>query len=312
MKKLTATSLFLIVFAALATSPTGRVDANEEPVAKSESVEPYFFVVAADPQLLWKQKDDSNWRRTIKEVNRLGPDFMIVCGDLIQAPNNSKAWDNPASVASFNKLADIYLAAAKDLKPTIPLYNVAGNHDVSQQPTEKSLAWYEERFGKAWYSFEHKNSLFVVLESNLLRDDAGAPDIARRQWQWLESTLEKTEKKDYDHKTAYMHHPMCIHSVDEKDGYFNMPQQPRAKLLDLFQKHGFKAVFCGHYHKNAYVKAGDLELITTSSCGVPLGKDKTGFRIVKVYPDRIEHDYFEFDKLPERVDLGAGAAKQAE
>ncbi|MEM7394662.1 MAG: hypothetical protein AAF492_20185, partial [Verrucomicrobiota bacterium] len=95
--------------------------------------------------------------------------------------------------------------------------------------------------------------------------------------------------------------PLCLKSVDEKDQYFNIQLEPRKALLKRFHEHGFKAVFCGHYHRNAYVKDGDLELITTSSCGVALGKDPLGFRIVKVHPDRIEHEYVPFEKVPEHV-----------
>jgi 3',5'-cyclic AMP phosphodiesterase CpdA len=290
------------VFAA-ETCPHAGCECEE---ARVEKTEPYFYIVAADPQLLWKQKDNSLWRKTISHVNRLQPDFMIVCGDLIQADNSATAWENTETVKKYDELARQYLSAVEeDLKPEISLYNVAGNHDVSLQPTEKSLKWYEQKFGKAWYSFEHKNSLFVVLESNLLRDGEGAPAAADRQLDWLKQTLKESKNKSFDHKTAYMHHPLCIHSVDEKDQYFNVPQPRRAELLKMFHDHGFRAVFCGHYHQNAYVKDGDLELITTSSCCVPLGKDKKGFRVVKVYGDRIEHEYFEFENLPEKIVLEA-------
>jgi 3',5'-cyclic AMP phosphodiesterase CpdA len=259
---------------------------------------PYFYVVAADPQLFFKQKDDSNWRKTIGLVNGLKPDFMIVCGDLIQGPNDPEAF----KLDAVNKLADAYLKGAAALKD-IPIYNVAGNHDVSIKPTEKTLEWYETRFGKPWYAFAHKNSLFIVLESNLIRDPSGAPEHGKRQWDWLDKTLAESKDKKYQHKTVYMHHPLCLKSVDEKSGYFNIPLKARQDLLKRLHDHGFAAAFCGHYHRNAYVKDGDLELVTTSSCGAALGKDPLGFRIVKVYPDRLEHAYFGFDALPAKVVL---------
>ena len=100
---------------------------------------------------------------------------------------------------------------------------------------------------------------------------------------------------------------MCLKSADEKTQYFNIPKPIRTGLLRQFHDAGVRAVFCGHYHRNAYVKDGKMELITTSSCGAALGKDPLGFRIVKVYPDRIEHEYFAFEKLPGRVDLKSKA-----
>ncbi len=269
----------------------------------TKTPKPYFYVVAADPQLLWGQKDDRNWQSTVDHINRLKPDFVIVCGDLIQGANESKAWDDPKKVEAYDQLAKLYLDAAKKINPEIKLYNVAGNHDVSLKPTVKTLAWYEGHFGKPWYTFEHKQSLFVVLESGLLRESGGAPDLAIKQSEWLRDTLTKTGEKNYAHRTAYMHHPMCLENVAEKGGYFNMPLQVRTEMLQMFHQQEFRAVFSGHYHRNAYVKDGEMELITTSSCGKSLGKDPLGFRIVKVYPDRIEHKYYGFDEVPKAVEF---------
>jgi 3',5'-cyclic AMP phosphodiesterase CpdA len=273
------------------------------PSAHADPPKPYFYIVAADPQLLWGQKDARNWEEAVRHINRLEPDFVIVCGDQIQGANESKAWAEPEKIKAYDRLAKLYLDAAKKIKPEIKLYNVAGNHDVSLKPTAKTLAWYEGHFGKPWYSFEHKQSLFVVLESNLLRESGGAPDLAIKQTGWLRETLAKAGGKSYLHKTAYMHHPMCLKSVDEKGAYFNMPLRLRTEMLRMFHAREFRAVFSGHFHKNAYVKDGELELITTSSCGKALGKDPLGFRIVKVYPDRLEHKYYGFDKLPEKIEF---------
>lgn len=268
-----------------------------------EATAPYFYVVAADPQLFFKQTDDRNWTNTIAQINRLQPDFMIVCGDLVQCDNKVENWLKPGVMESYEKLAEAYLNGAKKLDPKIPLHNVAGNHDVSMTPNAKTLDWYESKFGSPWYSFEHKNSLFIVLESNLIRDPSGAPEQGEQQWTWLDAKLAETRKRHFDHKTVYMHHPLCLKDVNEKDGYFNIQKTERMKLLKRFHAHGFSAAFCGHYHRNAYVKDGELELITTSSCGAALGKDPLGFRIVKVYPDRLEHQYYGFEDLPEKVAL---------
>ncbi|GAH64439.1 unnamed protein product, partial [marine sediment metagenome] len=105
------------------------------------------------------------------------------------------------------------------------------------------------------------------------------------------------------HKIVFMHHPMCLQDVKEDSSYFNMSPKPRSKLLELFHKYNVDIVFSGHYHRNAYVKDGELELVTTSSSGKPLGEDPIGFRIVKVYPDRIEHKYYSYKEMPKKVNL---------
>jgi 3',5'-cyclic AMP phosphodiesterase CpdA len=288
----------LIILSAIFTGPA--VFGQESNVVV-KAVEPYFYVVAADPQLFFKQQDDRNWTNTIAQINRLQPDFMIVCGDLVQCDNKPENWLKPGQMEAYDKLAAAYLDGAKKLDSAIPLYNVAGNHDVSIAPNAKTLSWYRSKFGAPWYAFEHKNSLFVVLESNLIRDPGGAPEEGLAQWTWLDEKLAETSKRRFDHKTVYMHHPLCLTNVDEADSYFNIQKTERLKLLNRFHDHGFSAAFCGHYHRNAYVKDGELELVTTSSCGAALGKDPLGFRIVKVYPDRLEHQYYGFEDLPEKV-----------
>ena len=60
----------------------------------ADPVKPYFFIVAADPQLLFHQKDDRNWHTTVGLINGLNPDFVIVCGDLTHAGNNAADWND--------------------------------------------------------------------------------------------------------------------------------------------------------------------------------------------------------------------------
>ena len=108
---------------------------------------------------------------------------------------------------------------------------MAGNHDVSLQPTPHNINWYEKNFGKAWYQFEHKGSLFIVLESNLLRDGKGAPKLAEKQLVWLKNTLRNAGDGHYIHKMAFMHHPLCVHAVDEKDDYHPPSRRCRRALV---------------------------------------------------------------------------------
>ncbi len=262
---------------------------------------PYTYLIAADPQLLLNQKDARYWKRMVQRANDIDPDFMIVLGDLIHGPNDPDEWQNPDKLQQCEHLADLYLDRAEDLDSDIELYNLPGNHDVSLNPTRQRIDWYEQRFGRAWYHFEHKNSLFVVLESNLLRTGDNNPTLAKEQIKWLRKTLEETSGTEYRHKTVYMHHPLCVENVNEEGNYYNLPRPKRETLLDLFHEHGFDAVFSGHYHANARVKDGELDLFITGSCCVPMRGSKRGYRIVTVYRDRIEHEYVSLKTPVENV-----------
>jgi hypothetical protein len=87
-----------------------------------------------------------------------------------------------------------YLSIASGLKPSILRYNVAGNHDIHDAPSPTSYAWYKERFGDLWYSFTYGNNLFIVLESNILKNSSNYPGKDTEQMDWLTATLANAEK----------------------------------------------------------------------------------------------------------------------
>jgi len=71
-------------------------------------------------------------------------------------------------------------------------------------------------------------------------------------------------------------------------------------------------VFCGHYHRNAVATDGGLEVVTTGPVGKPLGKDsKSGLRVVIVRGEEIEHQFYDFGDLPDRIELYARRPKSA-
>lgn len=74
-------------------------------------------------------------------------------------------------------------------------------------------------------------------------------------------------------------------------------------MLNKLYEGGVRYIFCGHYHRNAGGKFKDLELVVTSAIGAQLGSDKSGFRVVKVYEDKIWHEYFAVEDVPKQVTL---------
>jgi len=266
--------------------------------AAAKGGESFFFLQMADPQLFWGKDALDRWKQAIASANRLKPPFVIVCGDLL----NRNGTPTAAHAKEDQRRAKAYLDAAARLDKKIPLYNVAGNHDVGNHPTPETLAWYEARFGKYWYTFRYGNTRAIVLESDVLKFPKGAPAAAKRQMTWLEGALKKADTEDLQHRLVFMHHPMCKKSIDEADNYFTMPKVLRAKLLKMFHAHKIEAVFSGHYHGNLLVKDGQMELVTTSAIAKSLHKDPPGFRIVRVTPDRIKHKYYAHEAVPATID----------
>ena len=102
---------------------------------------------------------------------------------------------------------------------------------------------------------------------------------------------------------VFQHHSYFMKDADEKDAYASIPQPRRKEYLDLLADAGVTAVFAGHHHGNNYAAYRGIELITTGPVGKPLRSDPSGFRIVKVYRDRIEHEYVALDAVPACIEL---------
>jgi 3',5'-cyclic AMP phosphodiesterase CpdA len=235
-------------------------------------------------------KEVRNFKKVITAANRLHPAFIIDCGDLVNRTND------PAQIAEYKRIV------AK-LDPSIPLYNVPGNHDVGNAPTASSLANYRKNFGPDYYSFQYGNLYGIVINSSLFKDHYNSSKDAEEQAKWLKSELKKAKKLGYANIVLFEHIPWFIHNPNEKNGYFNISLKRRKKYLKLFHHYGVKYIFAGHLHKNVIGKDGDLTIITTSAVGKPLGKAPSGFRIVKVDGPKMTYPYYSLDSIPRTVEL---------
>jgi 3',5'-cyclic AMP phosphodiesterase CpdA len=254
------------------------------------AAEPFIFIQASDPQFGYfaANKDFSqeteNWTFAIANINRLHPAFVVVTGDLVNKGGDA------AQIAEYKRINAM-------LDPSIHLYSVPGNHDVGNEPTPESLAAYRKNIGPDYYSFREGSLYGIVLDSNLLKAPAKVMDEAAKQEKWLAAELEKAKAADAM-PVIFLHISLFLKEPDEPEQYFNQPVATRKRILALLHRYGVRYVFAGHLHKNAYGMDGDIEMITTSAVGKPLGKDPSGFRIVKVDGGVIDQQYVPFGKLP--------------
>ena len=135
---------------------------------------PFFFIQMTDPQFgMFSgdkefEKETALFEKAVAHANRLRPRFVVVTGDLVNKPGD------PEQTAELLRIGG-------QLKKSIPLFWVAGNHDVENIPTPESLAAYRENVGIDWYSFGAGRTHFVVLDSCLIQQPSGAQAAARRQ-----------------------------------------------------------------------------------------------------------------------------------
>jgi phosphodiesterase/alkaline phosphatase D-like protein len=278
-----------------------------------------FYVNKGEPDLTFVQVTDvqigmeasqncpgqaTRWQAAVDRINMLNPAFVIDTGDHVQS------W----SVGSPHTASlDSYLSIAASIKPTIPLYHVPGNHDIGDAPDTgrypSFLSIFPNPFpassssSSPWYSFSYGNTLFICIDTLVLKNPSSYVGQDSIEMNWLTNTLQNSS--GYTHKIVFTHVPICKTSVTEADdsGGFNMPSTSgnsraysniRAQLLSLFHQYGVEVVLCGHAHVPYYVNDNGLELITTETTTCPLGGlsvDTTGIQIVKIFPDHIEHEY---------------------
>ena len=123
--------------------------------------------------------------------------------------------------------------------------------------------------------------------------------MEQTQFDWLKQELIKSKRDK--HIVLFSHFPFFINSPIEPESYSNIGIEQRSKYLALFREYKVEAVFAGHLHNNASAANGNTKMIVTSAVGKPLGSAPSGIRIIKVYRNRIESDYFSLDEVPETI-----------
>jgi 3',5'-cyclic AMP phosphodiesterase CpdA len=259
---------------------------------KPDSPAPFFIIQITDPQFGMFEankgliKETELYRKAVLAINRLNPDFVVFTGDLV----NDK--DNLSQKAVFKRITS-------EISSKIPVYYSPGNHDIGQPPAQEDIDSFISEYGHDRFSFKHKESLFIGLNSCLIKSTDSVPEL--KQFRWLKDEL--SENKDSKHIVIFCHYPLFIESYDEPENYSNIALVLREKYLSLFKEYNVDDVFAGHLHKNATAKYGDMELITTSALGKPLGDTPSGFRVIKVFSDRIESVFYPIDEIPESIIL---------
>jgi Calcineurin-like phosphoesterase len=130
--------------------------------------------------------------RAVDAINQLAPDFVITVGD--QIPGHMQ--DRAAWEAEWAE----YLEHAKRLE--YPLFLVVGNHDIANI---ECYRFWQEDFGRTYYSFDYKGCHFLVLNTEEERFDGRGP-----VWQAMLEFAERDLSADTGsrHTFVFFHKPM--------------------------------------------------------------------------------------------------------
>ena len=199
-------------------------------------------------------------RYVVHQINRLAPDFVVHLGDITHPEPGTPAYEDSAE--RFHRVYE-------DLD--CPLYLVAGNHDIGEKAfpgeplspqqaqrtvNDDMIAEYERHFQAQYYSFEHQDCLFVVMNGMIVNSGLACED---QQRQWLEALLKANQGRRI---FMFSHYPPYLSDAGEPGHYDATDEPGRSWLLGLLERHGVEAYYAGHVHNFFFNRHG------TTSCYV--------------------------------------------
>jgi len=222
----------------------------------------FTFVQICDPQLGFSDysRDMDSLRQAVRQTNALRPDFVVICGDLVNTANAGSYADFKEIISGFQ----------------MPCYCVPGNHDVGNQPTPESLQKYRKIMGKDYFSFEHKGAAFVFVNTSLWKGFVEGE--SEKQDTWLKERLKDSFAKGQQ-IFIIGHFPLFCREADEPDEYMNLPMEKRAELLTLFEQCNVTAVLGGHAHKLTVNNYKNIQLVNAEATSKNLDGRPLGFRV---------------------------------
>jgi 3',5'-cyclic AMP phosphodiesterase CpdA len=266
--------------------------------------ESFSFVFMTDIHLTPERNAVEGFTKAIKSVNDLNPDFVITGGDLIMdalAQRYSKA----------DSLYDLYLNTVKEFKMVV--HNTMGNHEIyglysksGADPSNPEFGekMFEKRVGNSYYSFDHKDWKFIIINSvEDTGNDRYVGKIDDGQIAWLKEELEKTDK--LTPIVISTHIPFITANTQKYEGTTVANDSSTViyngkEVLDLFKNHNLKLVLQGHLHTVEDIYIDGVHFITGGAVSAgwwngPNRDFQEGYILVNATKNDFTWKYIDYD-----------------
>jgi predicted phosphodiesterase len=181
--------------------------------------------------------------RIWREIDMLGPAFVINVGDTIQGGRDERAESDWQQVLP-----------ALERYRRYPLFLVPGNHDIWSEHSRRLFEKYAGR--KVPYSFDYQNAHFVVL------DNSQTTTLGDDQHEFLERDLRAHRNRRP--KFVFLHKPYWLAPLRLGSGEFRLHQ--------LAREYGVDYVISGHTHNFARMTRDGVTYIIVGSSGANLAR----------------------------------------
>jgi hypothetical protein len=182
------------------------------------------------------------FQQGVEKLNLVMPEFVMCVGDLIAGYTT----DTALIARQWNEVNQ----EISNLK--MPFFYLPGNHDITNKVMEKE---WEKRYGKRYYSFNYKNVLFIILDSN----DDDDYNLTRQQTDFVLKTLKENQGVRWTY--LFMHHPIWTYDTGSRF--------PEIQEALKSRKH---TVIAGHEHRYHHeeINNANYYILATTGAGSEL------------------------------------------
>lgn len=171
--------------------------------------------------------------QAVEQINLMQPTFVVCVGDLIQGYTK-----DTESLAKQWKEMQGYTS-----KLQMPFFYVPGNHDVAN-PTETNV--WKERFGRRYYHFLYKDTLYLAVNSDDPNESAEKGKIGKEQLEYFQKVLADNPKVRWTF--VMVHKPLWTQDNLDVNGWLDMEKALSGRKY---------TVFAGHIHRyQKFVRQG--------------------------------------------------------
>ncbi len=243
---------FIFIFATTFFFISCASKAPEKLVITPDNSFTFAFMTDVHMNLENNGNGDKGLEMALSNAKSKGVDFVIFGGDNADVDDIDNSQENAADslITRFKSIVN---------ESGVNAYFTIGNHDRFYRNEGKSdpegFAKFEKHLAKSYYSFDHKNVHFVVLNS-VQRDDNHTYFINEEQFQWLENDLAKAGKEIPIVVVTHvpfqsLYYPAVKGEIINRDMLDNFKE-----VWDLLQNYNLKIILQGHQHlhEELYVK----------------------------------------------------------
>ena len=263
----------------------------------------FSFIFATDIHITEERNATEGFLQAIDTINKLAPDFVLTGGDNIMDALGQ-------TYGRSDTLYNLYAETVKNINA--PVYNTMGNHEVfglyersgvapSHEEYGKKL--YENRIAERYYSFDHKNWHFIVLDGiGFTEDRRYYGYIDSVQVEWLKQDLAKTGKETP--VAVSTHIPLLsvgeqiMVGPTEAFGQGSIITNAH-EIIEILEQYNVKLVLQGHLHFLEDIRYNGIHYITGGAVssnwwkGTRYGMEE-GFVKVDVSDDDFDWKYIDF------------------